>query len=113
NVISGNTVDGINIIDSATSGNIVEGNYIGLDRNGAVALPNFWGVVISNQASGNTIGGSGAGDGNTISGNTTNGVLITGPNTNDNVIQGNSIGTDPSGSVAIANGESGIRIDEG
>ena len=63
-----------------------------------------------------TIGGTDAGAGNVISGNTDDGVFIHifpsgggGPN-NPNVIQGNLIGTTPAGDASIPNGDDGISM---
>ena len=85
NVISGNALGGVHITLAGATGNTVEGNYIGTDITGTLALPNADGVVIDTGASGNTIGGTttlpGTGAGNLISGNTTYGVEITGSGT--------------------------------
>lgn len=107
NVIAGNTGYGIYILDSAT--NVVRGNYIGVKDDGLTALPNSSGVYVSNST-GNTIGGSTAGRRNVISGNTSNGVYVVG---NENVVMGNYVGTDISGTVAIPNGNIGVRIGNG
>ncbi len=104
NVIAGNTAYGIYLLDSAM--NVVKGNYIGVKDDGITALPNSTGVYVSNST-GNTIGGSTAGRRNVISGNTSNGIFIIG---NENVVQGNYIGTDISGTMALANGNTGVRI---
>ncbi len=107
NVIAGNTSYGIYILDSAT--NVVKGNYIGVKPDGVTASPNSTGVYVSNST-GNTIGGSTAGRRNIISGNTSNGVYVVG---NENVVMGNYVGTDISGTVAIPNGNIGVRIGNG
>lgn len=107
NVIAGNTGYGIYILDSAT--NLVRGNYIGVKADGVTALPNSTGVYVSNST-GNTIGGSTAGRRNVISGNTSNGIYVVG---NENVVMGNYVGTDISGTVAIPNGNIGVRIGNG
>jgi hypothetical protein len=129
NVVSGNGVSGIEIRDSGTTGNVVSGNYIGVDATGTVALGNGtsegvwgWGVKIENGASGNVIGGATPGECNIISGNgdlfcgppgqarvTGGGVLITSGAT-DNDVRGNYVGTDAWGSAAIPNASHGVQL---
>jgi len=109
NVISGNSASGIGMSPNI-SGSTIRGNYIGVDASGTSALGNNgFGVVIANGSSGNTIGGSGAGQGNVISGNSIDGISIAGNCTN-NVIRGNLIGTDASGSNDLGNAGSGIAL---
>ena len=48
---------------------------------------------------------------NIISGNTGDGVLITGTGTNNNVVAGDFVGTDVTGTAALGNGASGVEID--
>jgi parallel beta-helix repeat protein len=98
NVISGNAFYGIAIHDSTTTGNLVQGNYIGTNQAGTAAQPNaFAGVAIYLGAHGNTISG------NVLSGNTYQGVFIGDAGSNSNLVQGNFIGTDPSGTTAVPN----------
>src|SRR5207237_7728740 len=77
NIISGNTQYGVDITDSGTTGNLVEGNDIGTDAAGNAAIPNGrGGVFIHNSASGNTVGGTAAGTSNTIALNSGPGVDV-------------------------------------
>jgi len=109
NLISGNTSQGVFIQNAGTNGNIVEGNWIGLNAAGTAALPNgFAGVEIYNGAQSNTIGGTVAGAGNVISGNTNQGVAI--HVANGNTVQGNLVGTNPAGTAAIPNAYAGVEI---
>ncbi len=121
NLISGNDVDdgiGVMIRDTGTTGNVVEGNYIGTDPSGNDFIPNNVGVVIALGAFGNVIGGLEAGAGNVISGNASGdgsdggGVEIVGIGTSGNLVQGNCIGTNPDGSASVAN-RVGISIGSG
>jgi CSLREA domain-containing protein len=118
NVISGNTVDGIQI-EGGTGGaasNRVEGNYIGVDVNGTADLGNTsQGVAVFANGVGasstNTlVGGTAAGAGNVISGNNGHGILI-GSRTTGTVVQGNKVGTNAAGTAAIPNTGAGMRFD--
>jgi hypothetical protein len=108
NVISGNSADGVQVTGSGTSNNQVEGNFIGTDSAGAVALANSVGVSVQAGASKNTIGGTASGAANLISGNSTQGVLITGASSN--LVQGNFIGSDTGGTLALPNMSGGVAI---
>jgi hypothetical protein len=106
NVISGNTGKGV-LLDGG-SGNVVAGNRIGIDPTGFSAVPNAVGVYFS-ASMGNTVGGTTAGARNIISGNTGAGVQID-ADSSANVVEGNYLGTDSTGSSALAN-ERGVEID--
>jgi hypothetical protein len=111
NVISGNGQDGVHIIDSGTTGNVVEGNFIGTDVSGSQRLGNAAsGVAVFAGASDNLIGGTASGSGNTISANVIYGVFISDFATTGNVVEGDFIGTDASGALALGNGNSGVVI---
>ncbi len=108
NIISGNDAQGIRIITSGATGNVVRGNYIGTDVTGTVDLGNTVdGLQINSSATGNTIGGSNAGAGNVISGNNNIGIKIV---TSGNTIQGNHIGTNAAGTASLGNTFHGIEI---
>jgi Bacterial Ig domain/Periplasmic copper-binding protein (NosD) len=114
NLISGNHSDGILVGPSIGAGNAIQGNKIGTDLKGETPLANV-GNGVNVQASGLLIGGVGAGAGNLISGNDQDGVLIgasfnTGLPADDNLVQGNLIGTDATGASALANGAGGVAI---
>jgi Ca2+-binding RTX toxin-like protein len=111
NVISGNTGNGVSITGAASTGNVVQGNYVGTDKNGTVALGNASGVLLDGGAHDNVIGGTAAGAGNVISGNATNGVWVHGAA--NTTIQGNYIGTNAAGSAAVPNLFPGIDVDSG
>jgi CSLREA domain-containing protein len=104
NLISGNALYGLNIGGSNATGNVVKGNYFGVDFSGQNKLQNRYGVVLSEGSQRNTIGGTEPGDANIISGNQSAGILIRGANTADNVIIGNIIGGDPTGEIGLGNG---------
>jgi hypothetical protein len=100
NLISGNTNYGVQIMNIGTTRNTIAGNLIGVDASGTAKLPNTYGVYVTSSASGNTIGGTGPGARNVISGND-RGVML---ETDDNVVAGDYIGTDITGSTALGNG---------
>src|SRR5262249_18608907 len=58
-------------------------------------------------------GPANADQGNVISGNTTEGILISNPGTTGNVVAGNRIGTNSSGTAPLGNSVYGIAIDSG
>ena len=118
NVISGNTFFGVQVADAGTNNNLVEGNYVGTDVTGTKAVANASeGIVVSNGAQNNTIGGTTAAARNLVSGNTFSGIQVagttTGTNTTTNVVEGNYVGTDVTGTKALANGSDGILVDSG
>jgi hypothetical protein len=112
NVIAGNNLFGISIDGAGATGNVVQGNYIGVDVTGRVALKNRYGLVLAGGAQNNVIGGKEPGEANVISGNQSAGVLIRGSDTSGNVLKANFIGTDASGSEELRQG-TGIWILEG
>jgi CSLREA domain-containing protein len=103
NVISANKYQGIRLFSSS---NTIQGNLIGVDSTGTVAMPNG-AIGIEVGGSHNLIGGSAPGQGNVISGNDIDGIFIS---STDIVIQGNLIGTDTSGSILIPNHGNGINV---
>jgi CSLREA domain-containing protein len=109
NVISGNTGDGIRIVNSEASGNSVEGNFIGTNASGTRALANREGVDVS-VAPNNTIGGTTTGARNVISGNLESGVKIIGSAATGNRVEGNFIGTNASGAQPLGNGSDGVTL---
>jgi Concanavalin A-like lectin/glucanases superfamily/FG-GAP-like repeat len=113
NVISGVGYDGIQIVGSAEQGNVIAGNKIGTDATGTIALGNVANGIEIDAGADNTIGGSAAGAGNIISGNRGYGLWLTQSGTTGNVVQGNFIGTDATGTAALGNARSGVQIDKG
>ena len=121
NLLSGNTDTsggyGVQLADAGTTGNVIAGNRIGTDVTGTLALANRAGVRIRVGASDNVVGtnGDGTGDaveGNIISGNDVGlgyGVYISDPGADDNIVAGNLIGTDATGTIALAN-KVGVRL---
>jgi titin len=112
NVISGNNRYGVFLTipsgaDIGAANNVVEGNLIGTNAAGSSAVPNVATGIVFGGGNGDTIGGTAAGAGNLISGNGDFGIVAT---SGDLVIEGNKIGTDLIGTVAIPNGLDGIYV---
>jgi PKD repeat protein len=107
NVISGNAI-GIGIgIYGEGGGATIRGNRIGTNAAGTAALPNVVaGIRVSSPWASvpATVGGSGPGEGNLISGNGQDGIDV-GSNVR---ILGNLIGTDVTGMHALGNAWDGI-----
>jgi Periplasmic copper-binding protein (NosD) len=111
NVISGATYGDVNIdyggVDGAGPlGNVVEGNFIGTNAAGDAALvgasaPYGTGVIVGDGAlTGNIIGGTTPGSGNTIAFNNGPGVVDAGGT--DNPIEGNTIAFNKGAGVVVA-----------
>jgi titin len=112
-VISGNGF-GVYISDSGTDDNLVEGDYIGTEVTGSVALGNAnGGVILIDGAAGNTVGGTTAAARDVISGNVGAGVTVYGSGTTDNLVAGDYIGTDTTGTHALGNSNMGVSILDG
>ena len=110
NVISSNG-QGITIDGPGLSGNLIQGNYIGVDATGSMARPNDRAGIAVNDSGSNTIGGTVPGAGNVISGNTGPGLIISGANSSANLVVGNLVGLDASGTHSLGNLDLGILVD--
>ncbi|HEV2329278.1 MAG TPA: M12 family metallopeptidase [Verrucomicrobiae bacterium] len=111
---SGFNWNGLTFTYADASNNVVSGCWIGVDSTGTNPAPNaYQGILVTSGSGHNTFGGATASSRNVVSGNSQYGIYIGGTNTGGNVIEGNYIGTDPSGSIAVPNGLSGIFIGDG
>jgi CSLREA domain-containing protein len=112
NVISGNLTDGLDVegtSDPFAVPSLILGNTIGLDPSGILEFPNGGDGIQAEGSYSLTIGGPSSLAGNVVSGNSQNGINLLAGSV-DVQIQGNSIGTDPSGTVEMGNTD-GIRLD--
>ena len=109
-------------IDTGAGGNTVEGDFIGTDSSGTIAIGNAIGVEMTSAA--NTVGGTASGAGNVIAGNDGSGFFTAGSqvlinqtgahdNPDSNVIQGNLIGLDAAGAALVGSTYVGVYINFG
>ncbi len=114
NVISGNTNRGIYFLDVANS--TISGNYVGtdvsgtLDLNGSVADLNQSGIVLSTGSTNNLVGGLAAGERNVVSGNNHFGIEVQFATSQNNLFEGNYIGTTANGMTALGNTSGGFSF---
>lgn len=107
NVICGSGFAGIAVSSPTATNNLIQGNFIGLDITGTNALPrDAWGIYVE-SASGNQIGGTDSGARNVIARSLHGVGIISGSN---NVVQGNFIGTDATGTRGLGNTQRGIIV---
>ena len=100
NVIAGNARDGIGL---SGTGYLVQGNYIGTDSNGTVAIPNSEVGIDIIGTPGGTIGGTTSVARNIICGHPGAGIKLQSGNASALLIQGNFIGVGADGTTALPN----------
>jgi len=101
--------DGVAITGSGATNNTVQGNFIGTDVSGVVALGSS-GSGLSIFSSNNTIGGLSPAARNLISGNGLDGVDLTNAAATGNLVEGNFIGTDATGADKLGNARLGVAV---
>ncbi len=90
--------------------NTIEGNDVGTDSSGTVALPNTQdGIELGTL--GDIVGGTTAASANVISGNSQYGLVIE-RSSEGILVEGNDIGTDRAGTAALGNGSDGVHIQD-
>ena len=111
NLCSGNGDNGIQVGDPTSTGNLIYGNWVGLNATGKAVLPNAaTGIAIYNSAGHTIIGTTLAGGGNVCCGNGSDGIgAYKAPYT---TIKGNRSGVSPSG-TGLGNHGSGISVASG
>ncbi|HSH39388.1 MAG TPA: right-handed parallel beta-helix repeat-containing protein [Chthoniobacterales bacterium] len=103
---------GVGILARGNGGHVIEGNFIGLapDGSGTSGEQRTGNLIgVSAEAPGTRIGGVSPASRNVISGNIFYGVSVTQPAT----VEGNYIGTDPSGRTALRNSVGGMVLERG
>lgn len=95
---------GIAVINAGN--NMIRDCYLGTDAAGTPDLGNQVGLSLNQNSDGNVIGGTTTADRNVISGNSAHGIWLLGDTfgvPENNLIQGNYIGTNPAGTAARGN----------
>ena len=109
NLASGNVHSGIYLHNGAHH-NTVARNLVGSNAQGTGGIHNESGVMLTDGAHDNMIGGIGAGDGNVILGNTNQGIYLAHATTTGNVFLGNWIGTNATMATGLGNAFEGVLI---
>jgi hypothetical protein len=112
NVLSGNFTAGVHLIGVGASNNVVEGNFIGTSLDGTAARANFVNGIYVQDSPRNRIGGTTPSARNVISGNSPHGIEVNGAGSVNNVIVGNFIGPNVSGTTGLVS-QNGVNIDGG
>jgi hypothetical protein len=113
-IINGFTESAILIDGPGAISNAVTGCYLGLDPTGNLAVTNGLSpLTIDNGARGNTIGGLVPTARNILSGSIYQGLVIRDSGTMNNVVEGNYIGLNATGTAALSNRWSGVAIFNG
>jgi len=117
NVISGAGHQGIGTYGTGTTGNVIQNNIVGLTPLGDANLGNWQhGIDLNYGTTDTQVGGTGALEGNVVSGNASSGIEVShGSDTRFNQIVGNLIGTGPGGNLAetyTRNGHAAVRVED-
>ncbi|NUN97441.1 MAG: right-handed parallel beta-helix repeat-containing protein, partial [Candidatus Omnitrophica bacterium] len=107
NLISGNARYGVYLLDSKAVGNRVQGNRIGTDLTGSSDIGNASAGMYIKAATGNALGGTGAGEGNQIAFNLAGVTILSG---SMNPILSNSIFSNDG--LGIDLGEDGVTAND-
>ncbi len=95
NFVTGDGQTDISLVGAGSSNNVIDGNLVGTDITGGLALAAApYGIMVDN-APNNLIGGSSPGEGNTVDGHSAIGIDIANPSATGNVVIGNIVGPIP------------------
>jgi hypothetical protein len=115
NVVSGNTNPAIALNEGAAN-NLVQGNFLGTDLTGTIGLGNSGNDIVALASPDNTIGGTTVGAGNLIAANLDPDFASVGlgfAESTGNLVQGNLVGTDITGTSDLGGASIGVYINEG
>ncbi|MGI9166225.1 MAG: InlB B-repeat-containing protein, partial [Pyrinomonadaceae bacterium] len=104
---------GSGIVLASRGNNIIDGNFIGTDLSGTLAVCNSGNGMFLFNSSNNTIGGTTAAARNIISGNRLPGIAIGGEFSSGNLVQGNYVGTNVTGTGDLGNLSNGMIVING
>ena len=108
NAIGANKGSGVRIEGPEIAGTTLRGNWIGVAMDGVTACGNGLDGVFAELAEGLVVGGTGATDGNVVSFNEGNGIVLDG--CHDAVVQGNRVGVNSTVTERQGNGGCGVLI---
>ncbi|MBZ0296029.1 MAG: right-handed parallel beta-helix repeat-containing protein, partial [Anaerolineae bacterium] len=111
NVIANNLDLSLQILGNASTGNDVQGNYIGVDIVGHAELRNNESVYLLNSSA-TTFGTNGDGQNDAAEGNVILGAIHA-ENSSNNVFAGNMLGTDPTGTIHQMDESMGVHLGSG
>lgn len=111
NYIGGNSGNGVLIDGTGSTANVVHGNIIGMGPSSNAAPNGHFGIYVW-EARANSVGGTGAGQGNVVVHGATDGIYVRGSNAIGNIIAANLVGVDDAGTDR-GNASSGVRVDGG
>lgn len=105
------------VYGSGAHNNLIVGNFIGTNAAGTFGLTTHvlyaYGVELENGANNNQVGSASPADRNIISGNARTGLDINSDGTDHNVVYGNIMGLNPSGTARLQNLRHGIDVNSG
>lgn len=108
NLIAGNRQDGIYV--TGGTGNRIQGNFIGVNKNGTAALSNAWTGVTLENTTFNTVSGEPDSTRAVVSANGSIGIWLKGVSARSNAVTGVFVGTGVGGTNMIGNVSDGVRL---
>jgi hypothetical protein len=100
------------ILINGGSGNVIQGNYLGVRLDGTTPAPNVGSGISIENSSGNIIGGSTPQARNILSSNAVNGIRVWGASSTGNRIIGNYIGVAADSVTPQGNSDDGIDLQD-
>ncbi len=111
NLFTGVTISGVTPTDASSFGNVIQGNWIGLDATGTRTLGNATDGISIFDSPYNVVGGTNPAARNVSSGNGFTGLYLDYPTTVGTVVIGNYFGVAPDGVTPMGNAYENVQID--